>query len=168
MYTEEMMEHNQSLWDEIDLPLLRLVVAWYDEHGPFEADDLRDSSKIELSPQEFAYASKRLAVAGHIDVRSRAGGFPHSVEGIAPSARRLVSGSPSPHIGAYLPRLEDLGPQLGESLAKAAQALRADPNHSDAPRWRTLLAAAADTGIDFGPEFAAEAARGRSAAPPAG
>lgn len=142
-----MLELNPSLWDDIDLPMLRRIVDLYDRNGPFKTEQLTQHFQIDLEPREIAFSAKRLADHGYIESQNRAGGFPHAIVMVGEKARQLLSGRPAP--SAEAPAIEDLVPQLDDLMTKTTAALRADPNHPDAPRWRKLVAAAADIRVAF-------------------
>ncbi|SDE33048.1 hypothetical protein [Glycomyces harbinensis] len=139
-----MLELNPSLWDEIDLPMLHRIVALFDRSGPFNADLLAQQFRIDLEPREIAFSAKRLADHGYIESQNRAGGFPHTITSISDKARQTLAGRPAPRADASAPSFDELIPQLDDLMTKVTSALRANPSHPEAPRWRNLVAAATD------------------------
>ncbi|MEU6858176.1 hypothetical protein AB0B28_04775 [Glycomyces sp. NPDC046736] len=118
-----------------DLPLLRELVATFDQAGPFTLAQSGFAVAEDWSGQEFAFAVKRLADAGHVEVRYRAGGFVHSVEGIAAEARQAISDAGTAE------SLDALDERLHALFEEAAHALEAEPDHPKAAHWRALFEA---------------------------
>ncbi|THV23556.1 hypothetical protein [Glycomyces paridis] len=141
-----MLELNPSLWDDVDLPMLQRIAALYDDKGPFNAESLAQHFQIDLEAREIAFSAKRLADHGYIEAQNRAGGFPHTIVNVTEKARQILSGFRTTRVEIAAPQFEDLGPQLDDLVAKVAMALQGNPAHPNAPRWRKLLAAAADVG----------------------
>lgn len=146
-----MFELNPSLWDEIDLPMLRRIVDLYDRKGPFEAESLTEHFRIDLEPRDIAFSMKRLADQGFLESQNRAGGFPHSITDVTAKARETL-------VGYAVPSFEDLVPQLDDLVAKVAAALEAEPTHPDASRWRRLQEAALDLGSELTTKLAVTSA----------
>ncbi|WP_158630318.1 hypothetical protein [Glycomyces terrestris] len=139
--------------EAVDLSLLKDIVDTHDRSGPFALAQSAFDRARDWSPRDFAFAAKRLADAGYLDVQYGPGGFVRYVRGVSAQARHLVAGRPG-RAAVPEPGLDALRGQLQDLLSRAARALQSEPDHPQAARWRAVL----EAGLDLSPAAAEGAA----------